>query len=110
MWVVDSAPGQGDSLCKGQAGVSLACLGGSKGGRILVKFTVRRGAPNETELVMEAPLGMLWKPCEEFPKVLLQVFWELDCGQKVKAGRDVAIRGLALGSHGQVVGWGSVIG
>lgn len=53
---------------------------------------------------------MLWKPCEEFPKVLLQVFWELDFGQKVKAGRDVAIRGLTLGSNGQAVGWGSVIG
>lgn len=45
----------------------------------------------------------------KFPKVLLQVFWELDLGQKVKAGR-VAIRGLTLGSNGQAVGWGSVIG
>lgn len=90
--------------------MSLACLGESKGGWILVKFNVGRRASDEVELIMETPLGMLWKPCEEFPKVLLQVFWELDFGQKVKAGRDVAIGGLTLGSNGQAVGLGSVIG
>lgn len=32
------------------------------------------------ELVMEVVLGICWKPCEDFPKVSVQVFWEANIG------------------------------